>query len=106
MLPVSMKCHQNKILHSGCCFKTTEAIDPPSPHPPSNLRQTHLSMAAKSQHCFMPLILIENVIEVHLHLEAFFFFYKLYYKAHAGTERGNCPLTYKVQALVHLIDNL
>lgn len=66
----------------------------------------HLSMAAKSQHCFMPLILIENVIEVHLHLGVLFFFYKLRYKAQAGTERGNCPLTYKVQALAHLIDNL
>lgn len=76
--------------------------------PPPNLRQMpHLSMAAKSQHCFMLLILIENVIGVHLHLGVFFFiFYKLRYKAQAGTERGNCPLTYKVQALALLIDNL
>lgn len=75
--------------------------------PPSNLRQMpHLSTAAKSQHCFMPLILIENVIEVTLRSFFFSFFNKLYYKAQAGTERGNCPLTYKVQDLVHLIDNL
>lgn len=54
----------------------------------------------------MLLILIENVIGVHLHLGVFFIFYKLRYKAQAGTERGNCPLTYKVQALALLIDNL
>lgn len=71
--------------------------------PPPNLCQMpHLSMAAKSLHCFMPLILIENVIGVHYTRD----FYKLCYKAQAGPERGNCPLTYKVQALALLIDNL
>lgn len=50
----------------------------------------------------MPLVLIENVIGVHYTWG----FYKLRYKALAGSERENCPLTYKVQALALLIDNL
>lgn len=62
----------------------------------------HLSMAAKSLHCFMLFILIENVIGVHYT----WVFYKLCCKALAGPERGNCPLTYKDQALALLIDNL
>ena len=99
MLPVSMKCHLNKILHRSCCFKTTGAIGNSS----LNLCQMpHFSMAAKSLHCFMPLILIENVIGVCYTWG----FYKLRYKDLAGLERGNCPLTYKVQALALLIDNL
>lgn len=99
MLQVSMKCHQNKILHSSCCFKTTGAIEK---SPPNLCQMPHFSMAAKSPHCFMPLILIENIIGVHYTRG----FYKLCYKALAGPERGNCPLTCKVQALALLIDNL
>lgn len=102
MFPASMKCHQNKNLHSGCCFKTTGAIE----NLPTKLCQMplyeHSGLTAKCLYCFMPLLLIENVIGVHYTWG----FYKLCYKALAGPVRGNCPLTYKVQALALLIDNL
>lgn len=102
MFPVSMKCHQNKILHSSCCFKTTGAIENSPPKLCQMQHYKHSSLTAKCLYCFMPLVLIENVIGVHYTGG----FYKLCYKALAGPVRENCPLTYKVQALALLIDNL
>lgn len=99
MPSISMECHQNIILHRSFGFKTIENSPPDVCQMPLC---KHSTMTAKCLCCFMPLLLIENLIGVHYTWG----FYKQCYKALAGPERGNCPLTYKTQASALLIDNL